>query len=119
MGMENEVVQKLAASGLEDFALPKADTESRGTNPAVVESACSDLNSESGKIGSLVTELETTKSQLLSNWEGASADAFKTKFPELISFFEQIPTCINSISDWATEVSKKYEQIDQALAIGE
>lgn len=117
MAMENEVVQKLASSGLDDFSLPKADTESRGTNPTIVEAACNDLTSESGKISNFVTDLETTKNQLLSSWEGASAETFRSKFPELISCFEQIPTCINSISDWATEVSKGYQQIDQALAL--
>lgn len=107
-------IQQLATSGLGDFTLPKADTESRGTDSGKVDEACSTLTNESGRIGDFITDLETTKTQLLANWEGVSADKFETQFPKLISVFEQIPTCVNSIATWATEVSTQYIRIDQA-----
>lgn len=111
--MENATIQKLASSGLGDFTLPKADTESRGTDPGKVEAACSDLTRESDQIHSFIDELETTKTQLLASWEGESADKFGTQFPKLINVFEQIPTCVNSIARWAGEVSLGYVKIDQ------
>lgn len=112
--MENGVIEKLATSGLDSFELSTADVESRGTNPQIVESASSALRSESTSIGNFVSELETTKSQLLANWKGESATKFETNFPKLIQAFEQIPKCVTSIADWAEEVKDAYVKIDQA-----
>lgn len=111
--MENATIQKLASSGLGDFTLPKADTESRGTDPGKVDEACGTLTTESSDIHGFIDELETTKTKLLASWEGESADKFETQFPKLISVFEQIPTCVNSIATWASEVSAGYVKIDQ------
>ena len=111
--MGNAKVEQLAISGLSDFTLPKADTESRGTDPAKVDEACTTLSDESRQIKDFVTDLETTKTQLLASWEGESADKFETQFPKLISVFEQIPTCVDSIAAWAREVSEGYVKIDQ------
>lgn len=112
--MENAVIEKLATSGLDDFTLPAADVESRGTNSTIVESACSDLEAESAKIESFVNELDITKTQLLLNWDGDSAAKFETKFPNLIQAFQDIPKCINSIATWAEEVKDAYIKIDQS-----
>lgn len=112
--MENAVIEKLATSGLDDFTLPAADVESRGTNPTIVENACSNLEAESAKIDSFVNELESTKTQLLLNWVGESADKFETNFPKLIQAFQDIPKCVNSIAAWAEEVKDAYVKIDQS-----
>lgn len=112
--MANGVIEKLASSGLDEFSLPAADTDSRGTNPTVVENACSTLDAESASIDAFVAELESTKSQLLANWEGESATKFETNFPKLIQAFQQIPKCVGSIADWAEEVKEAYVKIDQA-----
>lgn len=112
--MDNGEIQKLAAQGLDDLALSNADVESRGTNPGIVESASETLTTESNEINSFIAELEDTKSQLLANWEGESAEKFASKFPQLIEAFGQIPKCVSSIAEWAKEVSDGYVKIDQA-----
>lgn len=112
--MENAVIEKLATSGLDDFTLPAADVESRGTNPTIVESASSDLEAESAQISSFVADLENTKTQLLASWEGESATKFEANFPKLIQAFQDIPKCVNSIAAWAEEVKDAYVKIDQA-----
>lgn len=112
--MENGVIEKLASSGLDSFELPVADVESRGTNPETVESACSTLEAESKSIEGFKTELETTKTQLLMNWSGNSAENFAAQFPQLIEAFDKIPVCITSIANWAQEVKEAYVKIDQA-----
>lgn len=112
--MENAVIEKLATSGLDDLTLSAADVESRGTNPSIVENACSELEAESAQIDGFVAELENTKSQLLASWEGVSADRFASNFPKLIQAFQQIPKCVNSIATWAEEVKDAYIKIDQA-----
>ena len=111
--MENAVIEKLAVEGLGDLTLSKADVESRGTNPAIVESACSCLEAESAQIDSLVSDMESTKTQLLASWEGESAAKFEANFPKLIQAFQQIPKCINLIATWAEEVKDAYVKIDQ------
>lgn len=112
--MENAVIEKLATSGLDDFTLPAADVESRGTNPTIVENACSELEAESAKITGFISELDSTKTQLLLSWEGESADKFAANFPKLIEAFQDIPKCVNSIAAWAEEVKDAYVKIDQS-----
>ncbi len=112
--MDNGTVQKLASQGLDDLTLSGADVESRGTNPAIVESASNTLTEEGNAIGNFVNELEDAKTHLLANWEGESAEKFASKFPQLIEAFGQIPTCVSSIAEWAMEVSAAYVKIDQA-----
>lgn len=112
--MEDAVIEKLAVSGLDEFTLPAADVESRGTNPTIVENACSELEAESANITGFISELDSTKTQLLLNWEGESADNFAGQFPKLIEAFGNIPTCVNSIAAWAEEVKDAYVKIDQS-----
>ena len=112
--MSSSNIESLAINGMDELCLSAADTESRGTDSGIVEAACTELTNQASSIVTFVGELEATKTQLLANWEGVSADGFEAKFPELISAFEQIPTCINSIADWADELSKKYIEIDNA-----
>lgn len=112
--MEDAVIEKLAVSGLDDFALPAADVESRGTNPTIVENACSELEKESANITSFISELDDAKKQLLLNWEGISADNFAGQFSQLIEAFKDIPKCVNSIAAWAEEVKDAYVKIDQS-----
>ena len=112
--MSNTNMESLATNGLDDLTLSAADVESRGTDTGIVDTACAELTNATTSIAAFIEELETTKNQLLENWEGSSADGFATKFPELISAFSQIPTCVNSIAEWASELSKKYIEIDNA-----
>ena len=105
-------VSELASSGLDPLSIGKADTESLGTNSDKVFAACDILDAQAGKMEGFIEKLTTIQSELTANWEGNTAEEFKAKFPGLVSAFEEVPSSIKSISEYAKEVCEGYLRLD-------
>ena len=107
----------LATNGLGTFDLPVVDVDQVGGASQVVEEACGILKQKAGRLEELKDELDAAKVSLLDgDWTGQAADEFAAAFPKMISAFEEIAPCINSIATWAESTMEAYGSVDNTIA---
>lgn len=107
----------LATKGLGTFDLPTVEEDKLGSENQIVTEACDILKQRAGRLEELKEDLETAKASLLDGeWTGQAADDFATAFPKMISAFEEIAPCINSLANWAESTMEAYDAVDSAAA---
>jgi len=107
------MASELVKLSLPEFNLNVAGGTETGIDPTVVSQACDGLTEQVQVLKNFSMELTDRQQQIMQGWEGEAAEKLQTMFPTLIDAFDEIPTCVNSIAEWATSYASALIAIDQ------
>ncbi|MGN0326259.1 MAG: hypothetical protein ACI4DW_08095 [Lachnospiraceae bacterium] len=108
---------ELATNGLPEISFNgMADTEQLGGSKDKVKMACGRLNELADGMKRFGSRLDEKKEDILSGWEGESAEEFERKFPDLLEAFAQVEPSIRSFAEWADHTMNRYSNLDESIA---
>jgi WXG100 family type VII secretion target len=87
-------------------------------SPEAMRTRATEYQTEGDTVGAVITKMDSLLSTLQSEWEGAAADAYATRFEELRPNFVKAQELIYEIATALRTSAQTLEETDSNVAAG-
>ncbi|KFI45534.1 WXG100 family type VII secretion target [Bifidobacterium bohemicum] len=84
--------------------------------PEQMRSRAGEYDREASNVGEVISRMDTLLQELQEEWEGASSQAYASRFGELRPSFVQAEQLINDIATSLRNTAQSLEETDQNIA---
>lgn len=84
--------------------------------PDQMRSRAGEYDQQASAVGDVISRMDTLLNELQEEWEGASSQAYASRFTELRPSFTQAQQLINDIATSLRNTAQSLEETDQNIA---
>lgn len=84
--------------------------------PESMRQRANEYRTEAGKLGEIITKMDTLLTNLQSEWEGSSSESYAARYTELKPGFQKAEELINEIATALDSTARVMEETDTEIA---